>query len=136
LENVSSGMINGTVSISVADFDDLRQKAKQLETLKKELNGCTSVKFEEVGHDNWVQIITVNAARIAKVAADFSGVEEVYDGDEILFENVQLSRMQGFEKTLSPFHLDLLDCSYPIDRVLKFTAAEAQEEYRALTDSN
>ncbi|WP_026582142.1 hypothetical protein [Bacillus sp. J33] len=81
--------VEGTVQISIQDFDELREKAKWLDQLRSQLRLCTTVDHKEINEDEWIQIINVDALKIKKIAAEYSDVEEVYEDDVIQLINIE-----------------------------------------------
>lgn len=83
-------MIEGKVQISISDFDKLREVSKRYDLLIKTLQRCTNVEVKEVEKDGdcWIQIIEVDAKKVARIAAEYSGVEEIYEDDVIKLVNV------------------------------------------------
>lgn len=81
--------VEGTVQISIKDFDELRAAAKLLEEIRNQLRACSTVDDKEINEDEWIQIINVDAAKITKIAAEYSDVEEVYDDDIVKLVNLK-----------------------------------------------
>jgi len=81
--------VEGTVQISIQDFDALREKAKCFDELRRELRLCSKVDHKEVSKDEWIQIINIDASNIGKIAVEYSDVEEVYEDDEINLINIE-----------------------------------------------
>lgn len=79
--------IEGTVQLSIKDFDEFRTKAKWFEQLRSELKACSTVEVKEISDDEFIQIISVDAEKIKKIAADYSEVEEIFDDDVIQLVN-------------------------------------------------
>jgi len=82
--------INGTVNISINDFDELREKAEWLQQLRQELSQCSTVEYVE-DEENPKQIITIDRDRVKQVLIDYAlyGTihEELYDDAIIVFDN-------------------------------------------------
>jgi hypothetical protein len=81
--------IEGTVQISIKDFDELRNKAKSFEEVKSNLRSCTTVEVKEVNDDDYIQIINVDAEKVSKLAAKYSDCEEFYEDDVINLVNFE-----------------------------------------------
>ncbi|WP_339148380.1 hypothetical protein [Sutcliffiella sp. BMC8] len=85
-------MIEGTVQISIKDFDKLRKESKRLDLLIKSLRSCVANvedKETEGGSDEWIQIIEIDAKKVARLAAEYADVEEIRDVDIIKLINVE-----------------------------------------------
>lgn len=84
-------IMEGTVQISIKDFEELRSKAKSFEELRKKINGCTKVEDIETGEcdDCWYQMIFIDAEKIAELATIYADVEEVRENDVIKFSNME-----------------------------------------------
>ncbi|WP_342515592.1 hypothetical protein [Sutcliffiella sp. FSL R7-0096] len=85
-------MIEGSVQISIKDFDKLREESKRLDLLIKSLHRCVANvedKETEEGSDEWIQIIEVDAKTVARLAAEYADVEEIRDVDIIKLVNVE-----------------------------------------------
>ena len=86
--------MEGTVQISIQDFDYLRERAdgyeRKYKNLVKALNECTvEINDHEVDaeKDEWIQIISVDAKKSLKLVAGF-GVEFIDKEDIIQFVNM------------------------------------------------
>ncbi|MGE7111266.1 hypothetical protein [Lysinibacillus sp. NPDC047702] len=95
--------MEGTVQISIKDFDDLREKAdgfeRKFKNLVRALNECTvEVQDREVDADldEWIQIISIDAERALKLVAQY-GVEFIDEKDILQFVNVENVKI-GAEK--------------------------------------
>jgi hypothetical protein len=75
--------IEGTVQISIMDFDELRNKAKSFDELKSKIRNCTNVEVNEIDDDTYIQVISVNGDKMSKLAAQYSDCEEVFEDDVI-----------------------------------------------------
>lgn len=81
--------VEGTVQISINDFDELRNKAKSFEELTNKLRSCTKVQDVELTEDDWMQEIKVDAEQVSRLAAEYADVEEIYPGDIIVLTNIK-----------------------------------------------
>lgn len=121
-------MLEGTVQISIKDFEQLRQKAKLYDELERKLRHSTDVIDIEVSPDEWQRTITVNAKKVANIAADHADVEERYEEDIIKLTNL----VKIMPQSLSNYHHDLLKAGYPLKTVLEFSDDEAEGELDAV----
>ncbi|MCM3455423.1 hypothetical protein M3685_15975 [Heyndrickxia oleronia] len=81
--------VEGTVQISIKDFDELRAAAKWLEEIRTQLRKCSTVDHKKINEDEWIQIINIDAEKITKIAAEYAEVEEVYEDDVIKLVNLK-----------------------------------------------
>jgi hypothetical protein len=81
--------IDGTVQISIKDFETLRNKAKWFEEIRSELRSCTTVEVKEVNEDEYIQVINVDAEKVSKLTAKYSDCEEIFEDDEINLVNFE-----------------------------------------------
>lgn len=82
--------MEGIVQISIKDFDELRETSRELNSLITALRASTSCDVKETieGSDEWYQIIKVDAKKVANIAAGYSDVEDIYNGDVIKLINI------------------------------------------------
>ncbi|MEQ6049499.1 hypothetical protein U2I53_10675 [Lysinibacillus capsici] len=93
--------MEGTVQISIQDFDNLRERAdgyeRKYKNLVKALNECTvEIQDHEVDaeKDEWIQIISLDAEKTLKLVAGF-GSEFIDESDVLQFVNVDNIKIES-----------------------------------------
>lgn len=77
-------IINGTVTISLKDFDELREKAEWLQHLREELSQCSNIECIDNG-EHTQQIVTIDKDKAREVLIDYALYGTKYDD---FFEDV------------------------------------------------
>ncbi|MBC8581654.1 hypothetical protein [Zhenhengia yiwuensis] len=72
--------MDGTVTISINDFEELRDKAKQFEKLKRTIHNRMYMHFDDE-QEEW--ILYIDQEKMEKVLKDYNPEFEV-EGDDIL----------------------------------------------------
>lgn len=71
--------MDGTVTISINDFDELRDKARQFDKLKRDIQDKMYMHFDDE-QEEW--ILYIEQEKIAKVLKEYNPEFEV-EGDDI-----------------------------------------------------
>ena len=72
--------MDGTVTISINDFEELRDKAKQFEKLKRAIHNRMYMHFDDE-QEEW--ILYIDQEKMERVLKDYNPEFEV-EGDDIL----------------------------------------------------